>query len=556
MRLVTGEISLQELYGVRTRLSWFLLVRTIVISVLLISLIGFRIGSGQSVFGLAAYILYGVCTLSYISILCGALWLRKYRSKGLLGLSYIQLFGDAMVAALLVISTGGFESAFIFLFSLTILSAAAVLNKRASFLLAIVSSILFLGILGAQLAGELTHIGLEKPAFLVTFPSILANILAFFLVAILSGSLTEQISQSRRSLSRARKSLIEFEKLHETVLENLPTGVITLNEDREILFINKSAEKILNISRTFPLEQELNKVLPELIQSKQDSNHFEFARETGTSTQFISGSIVSIDGLGFSSGNIVTLEDLTELRNLQEISTRSDRLQTIGRFAAGMAHELRNPLAGMLGSLQLLQKDISELGHLDENGPKLLSLTYEEATRLSRLVSEFLLFARPASPQLENADLVSIVSDTIISLNLSSSTMSSIQIVSDISSNAYCDRHQIRQVLLNLLHNALDAVSELKSDRPTAGSEPDISVRVFETETHHHIRIDDAGPGVKLPERSQIFEPFFTSKPSGIGLGLSVCHQIIEAHSGEIKLDSSPLGGARFEVKLPRASGG
>lgn len=551
--IATRDLNLADPIGVRTRLSWFLLVRIIVISILLVSLVGLRLGKGQSIFGVTDVILYTVCGFSYASILAGALWLRYQANERLIALCYLQLIGDAFVAAVLVVTTGGIESAFVFLFSLTILSAAAVLDKRASIYLAVVSSLFLVLILGAQFAGFLIPIGVESPNFLTAFPAILANVLAFFLVAVLAGSLTDQITQSRRSLTKARRNLLQFEKLHETVLEQLPTGVITLSEDDEIVFLNRAAERILGLS--FPSVQQsvLGDWVPELDRARRSASQFEVVREYMGVQQVLGGAVSRLGGFGFTYGTVIAIEDLTELRSLQEIARQSDRLQTLGRFAAGMAHEIRNPLAGMLGSLQILKKDFSDNAMVPKDTPRLLEVTYSEANRLSRLVSEFLSYARPSQPEFESVNIYQLLQDTKLALETQCPESISINIDVEAGFMVNCDPHHFRQVALNLMKNAIDALNDQHTGLigETTGT-----VRISSSRDEHYVRIffEDSGPGVKEEDRSTIWEPFFSSKRDGIGLGLALCYQIIDSHHGDILIGDSTMGGALFEVKLPVSS--
>jgi two-component system, NtrC family, sensor histidine kinase PilS len=243
-------------------------------------------------------------------------------------------------------------------------------------------------------------------------------------------------------------------------------------------------------------------------------------------------------------------QDLTELRRLQGDVARAERLAELGRFAAGLAHEIRNPLAAMIGCLQLLRTD-SQARATDDESTRMLAIVHREAERLSGLVSEFLTYARPSTPHIADIDLVPIVDETLATARQDADGIvieRAGEGAADVAIAARCDADQLRQVLWNLVRNAVQAV------RATKASGGRVQLALTSDEGGVLLMVDDDGPGVPDEIRPRIFEPFFTTRPEGTGLGLATVHQLVAQMGGWIAVQTSPLGGARFVVRLQRAS--
>ena len=236
-------------------------------------------------------------------------------------------------------------------------------------------------------------------------------------------------------------------------------------------------------------------------------------------------------------GLLITFQDLTEIKTLEGELKRADRLAAVGRLASGLAHEIRNPLASISGSVQLLLEDEK----VRDEDRHLMEIVIKEADRLSALLSDFLNFARPAPLQLESVDLVAML-DEMIALLSASGQFNNVTV-----DKAYhgpvtmtADPQKMYQVLWNLLINAGEAV------------QPAGEIRVEIVEEKGEIIIEDSGPGIAEEDRDKLFEPFFTTKGKGTGLGLANVYANIEAHGGHIFAEQSKLGGARFTISLLR----
>jgi two-component system sensor histidine kinase PilS (NtrC family) len=248
-----------------------------------------------------------------------------------------------------------------------------------------------------------------------------------------------------------------------------------------------------------------------------------------------------------SASVIVTFRDITGIRRMEEALKRADRLAALGELSARMAHEIRNPLAAMSGSVQML----AEQGSICGNDGRLLEIVLRESDRLNKLITDFLTYARPPSPQKVAIDLKKMIDDMCLLL-LADSRFDNIEILNRVSSQTLiqADFNQISQVIMNLLHNSADAMSEggtvvIESRFLLSGAGG------FRRTPAVLITVTDSGKGIDAEAGKHVFEPFWTSKIDGTGLGLAIIYRIIEAHGGSISVESPPAGGCCFTIMLP-----
>jgi len=255
---------------------------------------------------------------------------------------------------------------------------------------------------------------------------------------------------------------------------------------------------------------------------------------------------------GEELGRAVIFQDLTQLRAMEEQVQRSERLADLGRVAAGLAHELRNPLASMSGSIELLRS-----GAPRPEDRRLMDIVLREAARLDELVGRFLEYTRPAAPRRALVDLVRLAGETL-EVFRNDPASARVGVAGELhEAQAACDPDQIRQVLWNLLANATQALQgQAAEGRALAGH---IQVRCgLEAAGMALLEVEDDGPGIPPEDLPQIFTPFFTTKASGSGLGLATVQRLVDANGGTVTVRSAVGQGARFTVRLPRAppSGG
>ncbi len=528
-RPLTGStIDVSRSEPVDNRLKWLLLVRLIIVSVLLASSVVVRASTEEALFASAAVALYVVAGIAYATIALGALALRLWPSSAT-GVAYSQLLADAFIASVLVGLTGGAESVFVFLFSLSVLNAAIVLNRRAALVLASVSFALF-----TAAALLVVH----NP-WTTLLPTLLTNGGSFFLVALLSGYLTSQLTATSAHLEVARAQIVKLEELYAAVLSSLPSGVMSINADGTIVYANAAGLEILGARDLIGHQMKDVAAVLAPVMARSASTRFEVDGDFGKGPRVLGGSVAPLVGID-DPGRVVIFQDLTELRRLQEDMGRAERLAELGRLAAGLAHEVRNPLAAMIGCLQLLSIDATADG---DNG-RLLGIVQREAERLSGLVQAFLTYARPAAPQLDRLSLRALVDETVAAAH-HGLVATSLTVLPGSDGVVRADSGQLRQVLWNIITNA-DRMIDSTGRRGT------IQIGIDVAADNATVWIDDDGPGVPEALRQQIFEPFFTTRADGNGLGLATCQMLIRQNRGVIGAQRSPqLGGARFFLRLP-----
>lgn len=539
---------------VTVRLSWLLLFRAVVTTVLLATALVLRATTSDALFGQAALALFIVAALSYGAILAGALWLRVIGDRHVVAVAYSQLFFDAVVMTALVVITGGVESVFVFAFSLTVLNGAAVLGRRAAMVLAAVAALLFSLVAALQVTGVMLPWAVETvPSVKEVLPAFLTSTASFVLVAILGGYLTEQLQRASERLDVTRARMARLEELYLAVLESLPSGVLTVDGGERVVYVNEAGADILGRSPQQLVGQRLDAAAPALSEAGIAENaRFERTAAVGQAPRTIGGTVARLVGLEGVAGRVIVYQDLTELRQLQLDVARAERLAELGRFAAGLAHEIRNPLAAMIGCLQLLRGDAQAAAaraaapspEAADEAERMLGIVQREAERLSSLVTEFLTYARPAPPSVAPVPVLATATETVATLSAGLDPSVTLT-VDGVEVTAQCDASQLRQVLWNLVGNAAQALSgATRADKRVA-------LHVAKDGDDAVITVEDNGPGVPAEIRGRIFEPFFTTRPEGTGLGLATVHRVLAQQGGRIALDDGPLGGARFTVRLP-----
>jgi len=246
-------------------------------------------------------------------------------------------------------------------------------------------------------------------------------------------------------------------------------------------------------------------------------------------------------------GTAVIFQDLTGLRAMEDRVALAERLADLGRLSAGLAHELRNPLASMMGAVELLHGSAS----LAAEDQRLLGIVLREGGRLAQLVTDFLAFARPAPLRRAAIDLAGLAAQALDAF-AHDPAAEGLALERDLlGTPARCDPGQLQQVLWNLLVNAAQALP------PAAPGERRGAIRVACRPTPEggaELAVEDDGPGVAPEDRERIFTPFFTTRPDGTGLGLATVHQLVAAHGGTVAVEMAAPHGARFVVRLPPAA--
>jgi len=486
------------------------------------------------------------------------------RIKNLISFAYIQIVLDLVYVTAIIYITGGIESIFSFLFILSIINASILLYRPGGFAIASASSIFYGACLDLEYYGILPPLFGQSPSILAYkasefFYTILMNISGFYATAFLSSFLAEQVRKSKKDLKEKEISLDHLETLHENIVQSIGSGILTLNNLGQITSFNNAAQVITRLNSS----EILGKNFYEIFFHPQDKNINLNNLPKRYETSFMRSDGATLI-LGFSSsilrnkeqneiGKICTFQDLTHVRDMEEQIKRMDRLAAIGGLAAGIAHEIRNPLTSLSGSIQVLR---DELDLHDENR-KLMDIALGETKRLNNLITDFLLFAQPERGEKKKLDISSLIEETLDLFIHSPECMQNIRATKSIAPGLFIEGNagHLKQVFWNVLRNAVQSqpvggaihITAMIENRGTSSGE-DFSNRKAK------ISIKDNGCGIPKEVQKNIFDPFFTTKEQGSGLGLAISYRIIENHKGEITIHSEEGQGTDVIMFFPMIS--
>lgn len=540
----------------RERLLWFILARVVVVSLFLVSTIVLRVwGTGtlgeQALEGITD-ILVATYGFSILSLMILKL-VRGYRVP----LTYAQIIWDILFVTGILLHTGGISSPFSFLYLLAITNASVLLARREAFYTASLCAIVYGGIIDLQYYGQLVSLGLgplaaQRYGTNYIFYTIFINIVAFFLTALLTGYLAERARHSETELEKRAIDYEEMERLNSTIVSNLTSGLLTLTGEGRIRVFNRYAETFTGITQVEAYDRDLYDIFPgfrlfagNLCNVKRGV--FEFLAKSGRKLIVGFNSVPLPGKEGESAGTLINFQDLTQIKRMEENLKRADRLAVIGELSARMAHEIRNPLAAISGSVQL----IAQGDGVHEADRQLFTIVLREADRLNGLITDFLAYARPSQPEKGAVNLTALIGE-IASLMAPDRRFVRVRIVSRVMPDFSLplDPDQFRQVFWNLFVNAAEAMDE--GGAITVDAERIDEIRTDgEQRSAYRITVADDGSGMDQETLSRIFEPFYTSKPSGTGLGLATVYRIVEAHGGRITAESTKGKGTLFTIFIP-----
>ena len=464
----------------------------------------------------------------------------------------LQFALDIILVTWLNWTTDVIHSPYIALYIVIIAAASLFLGPRDAIVTSLGCAVAFTASALAVLAGYGTH----SPRLLdvgssQTIQTVGLFDLAFLVVGLLSARLAERQSRSDVRLIAATQSLASLRALHERIVESIKSGVVTTDLEGRIYTFNEAAEEITGYKRQDVHGQdasiffgEINEIIAGSldIHSTQSSPRFEADCLTADGLRLRLGFTISplFSEAGDTTGTVITFQDLTHIRALEETSRRQDRLAAIGRMAASIAHEIRNPLAAMRGSIQMLRADMAN----DSSQTELMEIILRESDRLNRIISDFLSYARPRSINQSKVNAGELLQQTFMLLRHSAEINPSHSIEEQVPANPTlinADSEQLQQVFWNLSRNALQAM-------PTGGT---LRATVHKNSNERlRITFSDTGRGMAPEQVEHLFEPF-SSTTGGTGLGLSIVYQIIRDHGGTINVRSREGHGTTISIELP-----
>jgi two-component system sensor histidine kinase PilS (NtrC family) len=546
---MADESSHSSQMAIGRRLWWLILARTAaVIFLLLIDVVWKRSAQGlgfTTSFSDASQLILAVAGLTIAYSIARLAW-KNYRAQ-----ARLQFFFDVLLVTWLVWMTGNAGSPFAALYIVIISVASLFVGPRDAMITSIGSVVAF----NACALVALNARGASSETLANTIQSVGLADISFLVVGLLAAKLAHGQTRSDVQLAVATRSLADLRALHERIVESIRSGVVTTDLQGRIYTFNAAAEEITGYKPTEVRGHDASMFFGDMSRQITDSMN---AAATGKVSPRFQADCLTPNGLalrlgftiaplfgesGETSGMVITFQDLTDVRALEETSRRQDRLAAVGRMAASIAHEIRNPLAAMRGSIQMLRAEMDG----DTEQAQLMEIILRESDRLNRIVADYLNYARPRPAELKNVDVSALVADTFKLLRNSDEIVDGHVLEEDLPERPAIvsgDPEQLKQVCWNIARNALKAM-------PNGGT---FRVSLKEVDGNRlRLSFADNGCGMTPEQVEQLFEPF-TSTTGGTGLGLSIVYQIIRDHSGTINVRSRQGEGTTITVELPVSS--
>jgi two-component system sensor histidine kinase PilS (NtrC family) len=527
------------------------------------------VGAGKEGAELAERGLYGTLTFAFVSTaVCAALLPRVAQPRRL---AAAQLLFDLVTVTSILLFTDGARSLFSFLYLPLTVYAAMQFERRGAYAAAIGASLCIAGMFALDSAGVLGLDGRTLP-WEWRFGVWGAHTGALLLVAMLASTLARDSRLASAQLESSASDLRELQGLHARTVESLTSGLMSVDADGIVTTCNAEGLRILarqpaEIVGT-PLESAIPGIGELIAQGAPSARRARLSLEVANGELRHLGVAASVlrAANGSDAGHVVIFQDVTQVVALELAVRQSERLAAVGELAAGVAHEVRNPLAAISGCVEILRATNRErTGDVEQE--RLMNIVLREIERLDALISDFLSFARPAAPKIEPVPVAALLEEVAAMCRAACplGVRVSVRAPAQPALTVDADATQLRQVLWNLVRNAFQAVGEsgeIRLETATAGralpQDGDAKARSGAASGREAVEIvvADDGPGIEPGALERIFDPFFTTKASGTGLGLATVHRIVTAHSGAIDVQSAPGAGARFRVLLPATGGG
>jgi two-component system sensor histidine kinase PilS (NtrC family) len=511
--------------------------------------------------------LYGTVAFAFLTTALYGIVLPRIRQPRLF--AAINIAADIAIVSALVHLSGGPDSVFSFLYLLVATYGALLFDRRGALVTAGLGVVSYGGVLLASHAGAAGAEGGGHPGT-VLFTIWASHAGAIVLVAALASFLANELQRTGEALRQRTTDLRQLETLHQRTVESLVSGLLTTDTDGRVTSFNPEAERITAVAVGDALGAPVEEILP-------------FAPDLGLSEDGEAGAVYRIrvpyrnprgedlhlgigaytlrDVDGAPSGRVLIFQDVSKVVEMEAELRRSERLAAVGRLSASIAHEIRNPLAAISGSIQILDRDAGRIGTGDE-ARRLRQIVLRETDRLNALITDFLHYARPGPLEIAPVVLEDAVSELLEMFEAVRPEKVRLDLRLTPGLAVAADAAQLRQVFWNLALNACQAmpgggsleIASAPASRP-APQEPRSADRNGweEKDGWVEITVRDTGVGIPSDSLDQIFDPFFTTKPEGSGLGLATVHRIVVEHRGSIRVESAEGSGTAIRIRLPGA---
>lgn len=479
-----------------------------------------------------------------------------------LGIGYrrniiLQITIDILAVTFLIFMFGNTQIDYSLFYTLIIIYSAIFLGRKGGILVASISSIfygIFINLEFHNLMPSLPIIKIDYEIYTAdALTNLMVRIISFYFLAFLASFISEQEKKASFLLEEKESEFNQLDRLFRSIIESVDTGIITIDLNNVIKTFNKGAEKITRLKREKVQGRKIDEVFPEFLPflKKQIDDELLKSRIEITIKDDQKGKInlgLSVSTLKGKAdkqiGNILIFQDITQIKQMERALEKSRNMALIGEMAAGWAHEVRNPLAAITGSIEILKQGME----LEGTNKRLMEIILRGKNQLENFVRNFLVLARSVPVASEVINLNEVIDESLedIKLNKEWHKNNTVRKIFAQDINVFANKEQIRQVINNLLLNAIEAMNEggvlaVETRRETT----------YQKKKYTEIIITDTGCGINENDLNRIYEPFFTKKEKGTGLGLAIVNHIVEGYNGKIEIESAVGKGTTCRVLLP-----
>jgi two-component system, NtrC family, sensor histidine kinase PilS len=473
----------------------------------------------------------------------------------------VQLGADAVLVSAFIYVTGGVTSYFSSLFLLPIIEASTVRFRRGAVQVAILTAVLYMAIVSGQYLDVFASLpatwqnDVELPTLRFAQYTVAINLFGFVAVALLAGSLAEGLRTAGERLEDVSHEIADLRAFNEYVIDSLLSGLVTADADGRVLTLNRAASTITGLTPEQAIGRDIGEVFQLPPGFRERLGALGETRSLRLDLQYRTGDARLLD-IGMTAttmavptggtGYLFTFQDVTDMKRLERHARLQQRLAAVGEMAAGIAHEIRNPLASISGSIQVLRQELP----LSEDQAQLMDIVLRESERLNDTIRSFLAYARPQRFAVSRLDVRKVVQDAAVLLRNSSDVKEGHVVDVDVPSEPVwfeADENQMKQIVWNLATNGLRAMA-------TGGH---LLLRVATDHSNDRtgaevvLSVEDQGCGIPAEEVDGIFQPFRSSFEKGTGLGLAIVHRIVTDYNGVIQVSSTVGTGTTVRVRLP-----
>jgi two-component system sensor histidine kinase PilS (NtrC family) len=538
---------MQSTFDERNWLIWLVRVRIVILTLLLgIELAVAQFTPAPLPMRLFVSTILFWFSLSLFYVLLLSLW-QEHRLQ-----ASLQILTDLILVSLVIHETGGWDSSLNFLYPLVIIVASVLLTRVWAHLVAALAFILYGTVLELNYYGVVHSYCTTHPGLKSLQAIIFVNLFAFLAVAYLAGLLTAKLRQVGVQLKHTSGELESLQALHENIIHSISSGLITTGLDGRVTLVNGAAQRLLERTSAELVGARVDQLfldsLP-TVESLQSHGEVRFDAPTKfRKTVRVRVAALTVPERG-ELGYVDVLDDLTEIRRLEREVRMQDRLAAVGRLAAAIAHEIRNPLTSIAGSVSML----SGVPEMNEDHRRLLDIVTRESQRLNSIITDFLAYSRTKQYHFDKVDLIQLVEDTLTLMDhRMTAEKTGITIERRFPAGqawTIADGDKVKQVFWNFCENAVRAMKGAQGGGV-------LTVAVESLGEDWQVGFTDTGAGMSPQQIEKIFEPFQSNFEGGTGLGLAIVYQIVQAHGGKVWARSKPGQGTTFVLRLHRLDAG